>query len=129
MPRAVSEAQLVADVLLACGRGDTRLWRFNAGVSWAGTIVRRTSTHLTLMNYHPVRLAPEGFPDTAGFTSIVVTPEMIGTRIAQFLGVETKFGRNRPTETQAAFLEMARSLGARAGVAYSVEDALKIITL
>jgi hypothetical protein len=40
--------------------------------------------------------------------------------------IETKIKPNKPTEEQTAFIEKMRGLGCGAGVAYSVDEALKI---
>lgn len=123
----MSEAELYPKILLACSRGDTRLFRFNSGVAWQGRIVKQTRDMLILERPHPVKLAPEGFPDTAGLTSIILTPDMIGARVALFVGIEAKYGRNKPTTAQQSFINMVVAAGGRAGIAYSVQDAERII--
>jgi hypothetical protein len=115
----MSEGELLADILLNCSRGDARLFRTNAGIAWAGQIIERTAARLTLLNYHPVKLGPEGFADLNGWVR--------GENYAIYCAIEGKVGIRRPTAAQAAFLELVRSHGGRAGVARSVEDAQRII--
>jgi VRR-NUC domain len=116
----VSESQLVAQILLETSRGPTtRLFRLNAGQAWSGTITERTARKLVLLDYHPVKLAPEGFSDIAGWTTV--------DQRAIFTAIEAKFGRNRATAPQLSFIDAVVKAGGRAGVAYSLEDARKII--
>lgn len=113
------ESALLAEILTTHSRGDVRLFRINAGHAWSGTIVHRTARIITLRDYHPVRLACEGFADLAGWSP--------RDGHAIFTAIEGKYGRNRPTAEQIAFLEQVRRAGGRAGVAYSLEQAAEII--
>ena len=65
-------------------------------------------------------LAP-GSPDLIDWESVVVTPAMVGHRIARFVAIEAK-ARGRLTTAQSAFLAVAAGLGAIAGVARSAEE-------
>lgn len=113
----MSESLLYSAIPLAFSHGDTRIFRVNAGMAWAGRVVKRTPQILTLANYHAVRLGPEGMSDLIGWGP--------GGR---FLAIECKYGRGRATEAQAAFLELVRASGGMSGIARSVEDAGLIIT-
>ena len=72
-----------------------RLWRINAGMGWAGKIIERVvksggMSFIKLANARPFHGAPKGFPDMVGFDSIIITPEMVGKRVAVFVGSELK---------------------------------------
>ncbi len=127
MAPTISEAELLAQIMLACSRGPSRLWRTNAGIAWAGKIAEHTPRRLVLIDPHPVKLGPPGFADLNGFTSIPVTPDMVGSRIAVYSAVEGKVGRRQATPEQRAFIELVRASGGRAGVARSVEEAVGIL--
>lgn len=114
-----SEADLLAQIQLAYSNGETRLFRVNAGISWAGKIAERTARKLVLIDYHPVKLGPAGFSDLAGWSRQ-------GGR-AIFTAIETKFGRHQPTPEQLAFLRLVLAAGGRAGVARNLEDAAAIL--
>ena len=114
-----TESELLADILLNCSQGDARLFRTNAGIAWAGQIVERTPQRLVLLNYHPVKLGPEGFSDLNGWVR--------GEGHAIYCAIEAKIGRRQPAAAQAAFLELVRAHGGRAGVARSVDEAAGII--
>lgn len=71
-----------------------RLWRINSGMAWAGKVISRMSGVLKLANPRPFFGAPKGFPDMIGFDSIIITPEMVGQRVAVFVGSELKATKN-----------------------------------
>ncbi len=123
----MNETELLAQILLACSRNTNRLWRTNAGIAWAGKIAEHTPRRLVLIDPHPVKLGPPGFADLNGFASELVTPEMVGSRVAIYSAVEGKVGRRQATDEQAAFIRLVLGAGGRAGIARSVEDAQKIL--
>lgn len=77
-----------------------RLFRINAGRGWQGTVIKHTGTELILKNPRPFYGAPDGWPDLAGWETIEITPEMVGTKIAVFTGEEIKTGRQKLRDTQ-----------------------------
>ena len=62
------------------------------------------------------------------FIKVYVTEDMVGQRLAVFAAVEVK-DRGRPTEQQAAFINLVQQAGGLAGVARSVPEALSILGL
>lgn len=66
----------------------------------------------------------DGSADWIGYDSMIVTNEMVGQRIAVFVGIETKRpeGRYKVREAQETFLNRAKDAGAIVGVARSRED-------
>lgn len=66
-----------------------------------------------------------GSSDLIGWTSVMVTPEMVGQRIAVFTAIEAKTQdrRSKPSTEQSAFLRVVQGHGGLACVARSVEDA------
>ncbi len=116
----MTASDLQAEIMLALSTGPhVRLWRFNSGSAWGGTIVRRSATHLTLSPYYPVKLGPTGYPDLSGWS--------VTDGVAVWSGVEVKFGRDRIRPAQQAFIDLVLASGGRAGVARSVEEARRII--
>lgn len=91
---------------------DERLFKINAGMGWQGKIVRRTKTTITIRNPRPLHAAPEGWPDLAGWTSIVITPEMVGDVVAVFTAEEIKAGNDRLSPVQKIFKKILISMGA-----------------
>ena len=111
----MTESEILSRILLELSRGDTRLFRINAGVAWQGTVIERTPQRLVLARPYAIRLAAPGVSDLIGWTQ------------GRFVAVEVKGPRGRVTDEQAAFLELVRRSGGLAGVARSVDDARAII--
>lgn len=95
---------------------NVRLWRNNVGTCKAadGRFIR-------------FGLCP-GSSDLIGFTSITITPDMVGQTIALFTSIEIKTPSGRVTPEQQSFLDFVQRSGGRAGVARSVQDANNIIS-
>ena len=82
--------------------GRSVLFRLNSGIAWAtgGGKVRRIpgTNDMVVPNARPIALGfarsdnrPQSGPgDLIGWHSMVITPEMVGRRIAVFMSVETK---------------------------------------
>lgn len=69
-----------------------------------------------------------GSADLIGWRTIVVTPEMVGQRLAVFTSIEVKTPTGRLTPVQRAWLGAVHQAGGIAGVARSVGDALQIVS-
>lgn len=68
-----------------------------------------------------------GSADLIGWRTIVVTPDMVGQRIAVFASLEVKTPTGRLTPAQQSWLGAVRSAGGLAGVARSVQDSEDIL--
>lgn len=105
-----------------------------SGIGWVGKHVNLRDG--AIMIQKPRRQAfglgvankRKGSPDEIGWVSVIVTPEMVGQRIAIFVGIECKDLDGSLTEEQAHWMIILRDAGARCGVARSGEDAHKIVT-
>ena len=115
------------------------LWRVNTGLGWVGKgkPVRNPDGSVTLHGARPVTLgfgAPDGRPvvgasDLCGLTSVTVTPEMVGQKVAVFTAIEAKRTKNgRTTKEQLDFHEFVRGAGGIAGVANTPAVAQSIVT-
>ena len=62
----------------------------------------------------------------SGYRSITITPEMVGQQVAVFTSIEVKTPTGRIRPEQQAWLETVQAAGGIAGVARSVEDALRL---
>jgi len=112
----MSEQQIQQEIRLACSTGDTRLFRNNTG---------------TLRDQHgrPVQFGLcKGSADLIGYRSITITPEMVGSTVAVFLSIEVKTATGRLRPEQQQWLDAVQAAGGIAGVARSVEDALRLTT-
>jgi hypothetical protein len=70
-----------------------------------------------------------GSADLIGWRTVVVTPEMVGQRIAVFTSIEVKTPTGRVRSEQQAWLGCVRGAGGIAGIARSVGDGLQILNL
>src|SRR5687768_7293599 len=67
----------------------------------------------------------QGSSDLIGWKSLVITPDMVGTTLAQFVAIEVKGAKGRVKPEQKLFLALVERSGGLAGVARSEEDARK----
>lgn len=123
----MGEATIQSEIL-GLSTGDIRLWRTNAGMGWAGKAFRQGSATI-IPNARAFHAMPEGWPDLTGYVSVVITPEMIGKRIAIFAGVECKSLKGVKKKTQESFRDQFLRQGAIAGFCRSIEDARKLLTV
>jgi len=105
------------------------IFRNQSGMAWQGEVVREDHVRglLTLRNYRPIRfgVGPGGKDgaDTLGWMSTVITPEMVGRRVAVFIAAEVKTERGRATPGQRRFIEAVRNAGGIGVIAHSEEEA------
>lgn len=113
----ISEAD-VNDTIRAymAGRDDLVLWRNNRGMARGH-------------NGAPITygVGPNGASDWIGYRTVVITPCMVGTEIAQFVAVEAKApDAGKPDDAQMRFVERVNKAGGRAIVARSRSDVEKL---
>ncbi len=138
--QGMSEHAVQQRILLACGSGDVRLWRNNVGTGWAGPSTRVTAGNLgaiarglrpgdvVIRNGRPLHAGLcVGSSDLIGYHSMVVGPEQVGQRLAVFAAVEVKSATGRPSKEQQQFLNHISTVGGKAGIARSVEDAQALL--
>ncbi len=125
----MSEITIQRKIQLECTDSDTRLFRNSVGQAWVGKAIHCANGDVILKR--PMRvtfgLAP-GSSDLVGPRSMIVTPDMVGRRVALFASIEVKTTTGRATDEQTAWIDTITSLGGIAGIARSVEDARKLLT-
>ena len=70
----------------------------------------------------------KGSADLIGWTTRTITPDMVGQPVAVFTSIEVKTPTGRVSPEQRQWLEAVQAAGGIAGVARSVDDALRIVT-
>ena len=110
-----NEQTIQQRIRLACSRGAVRLWRNNTG-----RIVGQDGRMVTF------GLCP-GSSDLIGYRSVTIGPEHVGQTLAVFAAVEVKAPTGRPTPEQTAFVEHVRAAGGLAGIARTIDDAVRIL--
>ena len=126
----MKEQDIQTRIMLAPSRAKAKIFRNNVGVGWQGKSYRRPSGDIVIENPRPLHAGLcVGSSDLIGWQSVVVTPEMVGTRIAVFTAVEVKQPKKKPTEAQRNFIELVLAQGGYAGVATSGEGALDVLRI
>lgn len=92
------------------------VFRTNAGSAWGGKYTNIPGLGNVILNPQKIDLLPKGFSDL-----LFIGPD--GT----VAFIECKDDKGRLRTEQEKFIDIMRSYGHKAGVARSVEDALKII--
>lgn len=69
----------------------------------------------------------KGGSDIIGATTITVTPEMVGHKIAVFTAPEVKTKKGRLREGQQEFIDLINSIGGISGIVRSEEDVDKML--
>ena len=105
-----------------------RAFRNNNGQAWYGLRRHNQDGTTTIYNAKPITfgLCP-GSADLIGLTSIVITPEMVGRRVAVFTSIEAK-GEHTPIQPgQPEWAHMVDYMGGLSGFARTPEEAVEIV--
>ena len=111
------ELEIQQRIRLAISRGCTRVFRNNVGAWFDRSTNRRISYGLQV-----------GSSDLIGWHSVVVTPEMVGRRVAVFTAIEVKTPTGRQSQKQRIWIEQVKAAGGIAGIARSPSAALELLT-
>lgn len=106
----VKERKLINERLENLDPSRERMFRVNSGMGWTGKIIKKTSDSITLQNPRPFHGLPEGTPDLCGWTTVKITENMIGEKIAVFTAEEVK-ATGTLSKAQRSFRKMAESMG------------------
>jgi hypothetical protein len=109
------ESALIQQIRLALCRDHIRLLRNNVGAleDKNGRVVR-------------FGLAP-GSGDLIGWRTLVITPDMVGQRIAQFVSLEAKSATGRARADQIAWATAVTAAGGVAGICRTVDEARTLL--
>ena len=106
---------------------NVRLLRNNTGRAWQGIPFSHDGRQC-LKELRPINFGlVVGSSDLIGWTTIEVTQEMVGRKLAIFTAVEVKTEKGRPTKAQLNFIEQVNNAGGIAGVCKSVQDMKDLI--
>jgi len=128
----MKEASIQAQGLMATSQAGAVMFRVNTGIAWAGKVVQKFkkgfTRYCTIENPQPLSAGLcKGGSDTIGWTSEIITPEMVGQKIAIFTAVEYKNAKGKATKEQLNFIKNVNDAGGRAGVARTPEEAVNIV--
>lgn len=112
------ETTLQQQIRLALGMlPDVRLWRNNSGK----LPDPRTGRWVQF------GVASPGGSDLIGYRSVVITPDMVGQKVAVFTAIEIKTPTGRATPAQQHFIDHIRQAGGIAAIVRSVADARRLV--
>ena len=116
---ANAETTLQQQIRLALGtRPDARIFR-----NQVGSLPDPRSGRLVTFGL------ARGSADLIGWRTVLVTPDMVGTRLAIFTSIEVKTPTGRVKPEQQQWLDAVQAAGGIAGVARSVSDAERLLTV
>lgn len=109
-------------------RGGVRLFRNNVGTGWQGQTITHKGTQLVLANPRPLEAGLcKGSSDLIGWTTIEITPDMVGKKVAVFTALEVKTAKGKATDEQSIFLDNVIRAGGIGAVVRSKEEANTIL--
>lgn len=123
------ERDIQKQILRDCTTPEIRLFRNNVAVAWVGKLISRIfgdgfGLKVTLSNARPLHAGLiVGSGDLIGWKSLIVTPDMVGQRIAIFASIEVKSLKGVMEQKQKDWRASVAAAGGIALVARSVEDA------
>lgn len=112
-----------------------RVFRNNVGTGWTGELIKPTNIRtvvvypgdVVLRNARPLHAGLcDGSADLIGWTSVRITPEMVGRDVAVFTSVEVK-DKGRAHAGQKNWLQVVRAAGGIATVSHSEDEALDVV--
>lgn len=115
-----------------------RLFPMTSGKFWGpyhrGRKITRVETvtlqpgDVLIRQGHMISVGFTGLSDTLGGSQMTITAEDVGRTVCILTAIEIKAGADRLREGQPEFLAAVKKMGGRAGVARSVDDAVRIVT-
>jgi len=122
------ESALIQQIRLALCRDHIRLFRNNVSLAWVGTVIAQTPKTITLANYRRMKTGlATGSGDCVGWRTLVITPDMVGQRIAQFVSLEAKSATGRARADQTAWAAAVTAAGGVAGICRTVDEARTLL--
>ena len=132
----MGERDIQNSILLQCSRGDTRLFRNNVALGWAGDAqqirhagaVQVRPGDVVIRSARPLHAGLcKGSSDLIGWRSVEITPYMVGQRVAGCAGVEGEAETGRQSPAQKQFIAQVRAAGGIAGIARSADEAAELL--
>lgn len=131
-----SEKDLLNEIQLQLSQHNVRLFRNNVGMGWQGRILKPTKSmtvkvgpgDVVLRHARPIHAGLiTGSSDLIGWTTVKVTPAMVGGSVAVFTALEAKTPRVPVTEEQQRFIQAVNLAGGKAGIVMSTADAFEVV--
>lgn len=125
-----SEADIKRLILLAHGERTPHCRMFNnpVGEGYAGRVISRDRYRVTISPASRVTYGlMVGSGDLIGWTSRIITPGMVGQRVAIFTSEEVKTATGATRDRQVTWRDAVVAAGGIAGIVRSPEDAVRLV--
>lgn len=124
----MTEANIMRTIQIALGKiTNLRIFRNNVGTGWVGKSIRNKN-NVIVENARPIHAGLcEGSSDLIGWTTLTVTPEMVGKKIAIFTALEVKTESGRPTKHQINFINVVNNMGGIGAIVRNEQEAKQVI--
>lgn len=131
----MSEGELLKKFMLEYSQAGWRLFRAYSGQIWTGkpTVYNVRANimiqpgDVILRNARRLQGLPTGFADLFGYTTVEITADMVGRKVAIFTAAEIKHGATRTTKEQEAFIRLVNDAGGIAAITRKLEDFLTVV--
>ena len=106
----------------------SRMFRNNVGIGWVGKTSKTRDGGLYIKEPRPLKAGLcTGSSDLIGWTTKIITSDMVGAKVAIFTALEIKTATGKPTKEQVNFISQVLVNGGIAGVARSGDEAIEIV--
>lgn len=120
----MTPAAMMRQVQVALASVGARVFRNNVGQGWVGMTQPLQGGAIMITDPRPLHAGLcDGSSDLIGWRTVVVTPSMVGSKIAVFAAVEVKQGTGRCSAEQLGFLAAVKAAGGIAFVATGADQA------
>ena len=131
----INPTEFVKDVLVEASRVGAIMFRRNVGMGWIGDSLRFGKTEtvtvhsgdVLIRKARPFHNGQAGQSDTYGWVPVKITPDMVGTTIAQHVEIECKTGSGREDAAQKSWGAAVVRSGGLYGVARDKADVGRIL--
>ena len=122
------ESTIGKKIQVALSKAGARVWRNNVGLAWVGRDIIHIGPDVIIKDARPFRGGLcEGSSDYIGLVPKIITPDMVGKKIAVFVACEVKTKRGRASIAQQAFITAVNEAGGIAFIARSDDEAVNAI--
>lgn len=106
---------------------NVRVFRNNTGTGWVGEMTMHGQMCM-IKNPRPLSAGlVKGSSDLIGWTTLEITPDMVGRKVAVFTAIECKTKQGKADVDQLKFLENVQKAGGISVLARDPETAVTII--
>jgi len=116
------EAPILREVL-ALSKAGVRLFRNTVGAAFIGPFVWADGAVIVTRPQRVQFGLCRGSSDVIGWRTVVITQDMVGQAMAQFVALEVKNDRGRVTAEQQAFIDHVNRCGGIGAVVRSADEA------